>query len=194
MALANPVISVVLPTRNPHRGRLARTLDGLAQQTLAVPAWELIVVDNASSPPLAARPDSNLIDPARIVVEPHVGLTRARLRGIAEARGEIIVFVDDDNVLAPDYLGQVHRLMSVCLNSGAAGGRVVAEWESPPPAWTSPFLGLLALSDHGGTRLVAPGAPDAPWPHFAPVGAGLAVRRIHALAYAAAIRSSPARL
>jgi glycosyltransferase involved in cell wall biosynthesis len=173
---------------------MARTLDGLARQTLAVPTWELIVVDNGSSPPLAAQPEIKRFARARLVIEPHAGLTRARLRGISEARGELIVFVDDDNVLAPDYLDQVHRLMTVCLNSGAAGGKVDAEWESLPPAWTSPFHGLLALADHGDTRLVAPGAPGAPWPPFAPVGAGLAVRRTHALAYAAAIRSSPARL
>ena len=33
-----------------------------------------------------------------------LGLTPARLRGIRESRGELLVFVDDDNVLERDYL------------------------------------------------------------------------------------------
>ena len=38
------------------------------------------------------------------------GLTYARLRGIKEASGDLLVFVDDDNVLDPDYLETVQRV------------------------------------------------------------------------------------
>ena len=42
----------------------------------------------------------------RHVREDELGLTPARLRGVAEAVAELLVFVDDDNILDPDYLEQ----------------------------------------------------------------------------------------
>ena len=44
------VISDILPTHNPHPGRLRRTIESLAAQTLPRDAWELLVVDNANVP------------------------------------------------------------------------------------------------------------------------------------------------
>lgn len=189
-----PVLTVILCAHNPHPGRLVRTLAGLAAQTLPISDWEIVVVDNASTSPLSALKPVRELPNARVVAEMHLGLTRARLRGIAEARGELLVFVDDDNVLAPDYLAQVVARFAQHPNLAAAGGRVVAEWlGGPPPEWTTAFHGLLALRDHGPEEKFAVGAPAAPWPDFAPVGAGLAIRRSAALAYAAALSNDRRR-
>ena len=189
------MISVVIPTRNPHPGRLARTLAGLASQSLDRNAWELILVDNGSTPALARENQPLLTSlAANILVEPLVGLTPARLAGIRASRGEVLVFVDDDNVLAPDYLVAVARRFAASATLAAAGGPVVPEWETPPPAWTTEFHGLLALRDLGPSPKTAYGGPAAPWPDFAPVGAGLAVRHPHACAYATALVTDPRRL
>jgi glycosyltransferase involved in cell wall biosynthesis len=188
-----PLVSVILCAHNPHGGRLARTLAGLAAQTLPLSEWELVIVDNASTSPLSAlkllREHAN----ARVVAEISLGLTRARLRGINEARGELLVFVDDDNVLRPSYLADVASRFARHPRLAAAGGPVVPEWASPPPAWTTPFHSLLALRDLGPTEKFATGGPDAPWPDFAPVGAGLAIRREAARTYAAALSSDRRR-
>lgn len=189
-------LSVVLCTRDPHPGRLARTLAGLAAQTLDVSAWELLLIDNGSSPALAAAslpsPGPSLAN-LRVVPEPVPGLTPARLRGIAEARGEVLVFVDDDNVLASGYLSAALAAFRASPRLAAAGGPVRPEFESSPPPWAAEFFPLLALHDHGPAPLLAPGGPSAPWPDFAPVGAGLCLRRSSALAYADAVRTDPAR-
>lgn len=189
-------LTVILCTRDPHPGRLARTLAGLAAQTLDVSAWELLLIDNGSSPALAAAslpaPGPALAN-LRIVPEPAPGLTPARLRGIAEARGDILVFVDDDNVLAPGHLASALAAFHDSPRLAAAGGPIHPEFETPAPAWTREFLGLLALHDHGPAPLLASGGPDAPYPAFAPPGAGLCVRRPAALAYASAVASDPAR-
>ena len=178
-------VTVILCAHNPHPGRLARTLAGLAAQTLPASGWELLVVDNASTSPLSAMKAFHDFSRVRIVAEMHLGLTRARLRGIAEAQGEVLVFVDDDNVLAPDYLAHVVSRFDRDPRLAAAGGRVAPEWTpAPPPAWTTPFHGLLALRDHGPVEKIAAGALGSPWPDFAPVGAGLAIRRDAARAYA----------
>jgi glycosyltransferase involved in cell wall biosynthesis len=187
------LVSVVLPTRDPHPGRLNRTLAGLRAQTLPLAQWELIIVDNGSRESVAGRFDPSWHPQARIVREDEAGLTPARLRGIAEAQAPLLVFVDDDNVLAPDYLTQALRLFTEQSQLAAAGGPVRPEWETPPPNWTHEFHGLLALRDLGAETKICRGGPGARWPEFAPVGAGLVVRQAGALAYADALNRDPAR-
>lgn len=189
------MISVVLPTRNPHPGRLQRTLQGLTAQSLPSDAWELLLVDNASDRAWSVPDDLAARLPGlRRLHEPRLGLTPARLCGIAAARGDVLVFVDDDNVLDPGYLATAAALFAARPTLGAAGGPVVPEWETPPPDWSAEFHGLLALRDLGPRELVAPGAASAAWPAFAPVGAGLCVRRDFATLYAADLATQPRRL
>ncbi|MBI5422660.1 MAG: glycosyltransferase [Opitutae bacterium] len=177
-------LSVVLPTHNPHRGRLVRTLAGLRAQTMPVASWEMILVDNASAPALDAA-ELAALGPAnlRIVRETALGLTPARRRGFSEARSEFLVLVDDDNVLAPDYLDQVAALFAAHPKLGAAGGKNLGEFETPRPAWWQPeFDGLLACRDAGDateicTALFDPSTGRNEYPLCAPVGAGMALRR-----------------
>lgn len=189
-------LSVLLSTRDPHPGRLARTFAGLAAQSLDVSTWEILLIDNGSTPSLAAAslpaPGPSLPN-LRVVAEPRPGLTPARLRGIAEARGEVLVFVDDDNVLAPGYLAAALAAFRASPRLAAAGGPVLPEFELSPPSWAGEFFGLLALQNHGAVPRLASGGASAPWPEFAPVGAGLCLRRSAGLAYAAAVQASPAR-
>ncbi|MBP6864816.1 MAG: glycosyltransferase family 2 protein [Candidatus Didemnitutus sp.] len=176
-------LSVFIPTHNPHRGRLARTLAGLRSQTLPADRWETILVDNASTPALAA---GVLTDPSpanlRVVREDTLGLTAARRRGFAEARGALVVMVDDDNVLAPDYLAQVLALFAAHPPLGAAGGKSAPEFEATPEPWVREFDGLLACRDLGESEIVATQLWDAArgrneYPPCAPIGAGMALRR-----------------
>lgn len=187
------MISVIVPTRNPHPGRLAQALAGLAAQTLPSSDWEVVLIDNGSEAPLkdAALACSSVA--TRVVREAKIGLTPARLAGINAAHGDILVFVDDDNVLDRGYLTAVADSFAARPNLGAAGGPVVPVWESAPPDWTREFHGLLALRDLGPEQRIARGSKNAPWPDFAPVGAGLAVRRSYAAAYVEAVRLDPRR-
>lgn len=173
--------SVIVCTHNPDAGRLRRTLAGLRAQTLPAADWETILVDNASS---QAMPDSAGAAPEnlRLVCEPQLGLTFARRRGLREARGTFAVLVDDDNILAPDYLATVVALFRQHPRVGALGGKSVPEFEIAPPDWTREFFGLLALRDLGeqpllSTGLKSPGATAPEYPAFAPIGAGMALRR-----------------
>lgn len=186
------MISVILPTRDPHRERLRQTLAGLAAQTLARASWELVVVDNGSTPPLTL-PEVETLS-GRIVVEPAAGLTRARLAGLRATRGDVLVFVDDDNVLAPDFLAHVAHLFAAHPQLGAAGGPVLPQFEVTPPEWSREFFGLLALRDLGAAPIIAKGGAGAPWPDCAPVGAGLCIRRSAVESYATALATDARRL
>lgn len=187
------LLSVIVCTHNPRGDYLARTLRGLCAQTLSEANWELIVIDNASVPPLSSKSLEGCPANTRLLAEPRIGLTSARLRGIAEARGHILVFVDDDNVLDTDYLTAASKHFSSRPNLAAAGGQVRAEFEAIPPPWSYEFHGLLAVHGHGEASLVVNGGPLAPWPDFAPTGGGMCIRSEHAQAYAAALAHQPER-
>ena len=177
-----PEVSVILPTHQPHRRRLERVLVALRQQTLTMERWETVVIDNASSPALTVEALTSGPANLRLVREPELGLTAARKRGFIAARAPLCVLVDDDNVLAPDYLAHVVRLFAEQPKLGAAGGKSLPEFEEPPPDWAREFLPLLALRDGGELPLVAegmrsPGDNRNRYPDLAaPIGAGMALR------------------
>ena len=168
-------VSVVLCTFEPHIGRIQRTLDGLASQDLPLQEWELILVDNASSKPVA---DLDLKLPAntQIVREPTPGLVHARLAGIAAARGSIIVFCDDDNVFNVDYLSNARRTIAMAEDIGFATGKSIPEFEAQPEPWMNEFFGCLALYDHGDDVRFAGGLVSG-YPDFVGGGCGAVFRR-----------------
>ena len=186
------LLSVIIPTHHPDAARLRRTLAGLRAQSLPIADWETLLVDNASVPPFELAPfaddaPTNL----RLVIEPALGLTAARRCGFAKARGELLVLVDDDNVLAPDYLARVVALFAAHPTLGAIGGRSVPEFAAPPAPWQREFFDLLALRDLGPEPLFAadlrpPGSARNVYPACAPIGAGLALRRAVAVTWLAA--------
>ncbi|HMD61436.1 MAG TPA: glycosyltransferase [Opitutaceae bacterium] len=191
--------TVVIPSHNPHPGRLRETLRGLRAQSLPRELWETLLVDNAS-PAFPAEGDYGDVAPRNLslIREPKLGLTCARLAGIRAARGAVIVFVDDDNVLAPGYLAEVTRLFARDGRLGAAGGKSRGVFESPPATWQAEFLPLLAVRDLGDAELIAAsfrpeGAARNQYPFFAPIGAGMAVRREAALAWARGVEKDPGR-
>jgi GT2 family glycosyltransferase len=100
-------------------------------------------------PPSTAHLDLSWHQNARIVREEKLGLTFARLRGFAEVKGELIVMVDDDNVLAPDYLETTVRIAQAHPELGAFGGKCLPEFEVEPERWLASVTSGLGLRDLG---------------------------------------------
>ncbi len=188
--MSQPGLSVVICTHNPRADYLARTLSGLKAQTLASDQWELLLVDNASRVPHAAGAGQPGHAAARVVAEPEVGLTAARLRGIDEARADLIVFVDDDNILAPDYLARAAALAAAWPMLGVWGcGTYSPEWEVAPAACHEEFLSYLAVGRAARDRW-----SNQPFDYSAtPAGAGLCARIAVARRYAENVRHDPRR-
>jgi glycosyltransferase involved in cell wall biosynthesis len=93
-------VDICVCTHDPRRDVLAIALGSIARQ-----GANTIVIDNASNPPLAERDLAPLAGvPHRLVREPIRGVAFARGRSIRESTAPWILFVDDDNELAPDYL------------------------------------------------------------------------------------------
>jgi glycosyltransferase involved in cell wall biosynthesis len=170
---STPDLSVILCTHNPREPYLRRVLAALRAQTLAAAKWELLLVDNASQPPVMERFDLSWHPHARHVREEELGLTPARLRGIQESHAEILVFVDDDTVLAPDYLEQALAIAKQWPFVGVWGGSYLPEYETPLPAWVGDQV----------WRLLCWEVKEDVWSNLRtefttiPAGAGMCVRR-----------------
>lgn len=174
------LLSVIICTHDPRRDYLERALAALKAQTLSSSQWELIVVDNASKESVADRFDIRWHPQGRHVQEDRLGLTAARLRGISESLAEIVVFVDDDNVLAPDYLERVLEIADARPHLGAWSGQLIAEFDEPPPEWTKPYQRSLGIRPvlQEEVLLLPADSGNLPW------GAGMCVRRKVGMHYA----------
>jgi glycosyltransferase involved in cell wall biosynthesis len=113
-----PVVSIIIPSFN-RAELIAETLDSVRRQTFA--DWEAIVVDDGSTDAtleIASRCEAR--EPRIRVLsrnrEPK-GAAACRNIGLAAARGDYVIFLDSDDMLAPDCLKQRTRVMSE--NSGA---------------------------------------------------------------------------
>jgi glycosyltransferase involved in cell wall biosynthesis len=167
------MISVIVCTHNPRIEFLWRMLGALRTQTLSKENWELVLVDNASNDQLSDRIDVAWHPLSTWIREETLGLTPARLSGIRGSSGDVLVFVDDDNVLADDYLERVNEIAERHQYLGAWSGSVSPEFDVTPPEWTRRYWGNLVIRDI--TR-------DS-WSNIyflaetTPLGAGLCVRR-----------------
>lgn len=168
-----PAISTIVCTHNPNRDSFSKCLAGLQAQTLVREKWQLILVDNASAPDKAPRAEFSWHPNSKLLHEPKLGLTPARLRGIREATGDLLVFVDDDNVLAPDFLDKTLRVAEEKTFLGAWSGQCHPGFERPPPEWTRRYWGNFPIREF--TRDIWSNLPRLS--ETMPCGAGLCVRR-----------------
>jgi len=131
-------VTVAVITYNRSR-YLREALAGLVRQSYPADRWELLVVDNNSSDDTRDVVASFTISMPvpRHIVEMRQGLDHGRNRAIAEARGDVIVLVDDDILVGPDWLEQMVAPFS-CESShriGVVGGEVVPVFPDGMPAW-----------------------------------------------------------
>ena len=156
--------------------RLPAVIECLARQSVARDAWELVIVDNASKDDTAAVAAALLaqhgLTNGRVVPEPEAGLSFARRRAANEARGEIVCFLDDDNLAEPDFIAAALRVFDEQPKTGLAGGKVLADWETEPgPLVRAVESYALAIVDRGDEAFTYT------WVAEAPVGAGMCIRR-----------------
>jgi GT2 family glycosyltransferase len=97
---------------------LKQTLAGVARQTR--PPDEIVVVDNGPDPDTEAVARAC---GARYVVEPRRGYGCARNRGLAEARGDILYFLDDDCVAEPDWAERLAAVQADFAGGSRVSGR-----------------------------------------------------------------------
>lgn len=188
------LITVLIPSHNPRGDVLAEVLEALRHQSLPLDQWELLLIDNASAIPLSQ--DLLCWHPrARLVREPQLGLTHARLRGIAESQGDLLVWVDDDNILCPGYLEAARAAFETSPQLGGAGGPSLARYSEQPPSWFEEGLAPLGCRDHGDQPIRMSWVDQPPhYPTASPIGAGMVTRKQAIQRWADAVAGDPDRL
>ncbi len=169
------LVSVIVVTYNPRWDLLDWALDSLEGQTLSKQQFEVVIVDNNSTPPLTEeRLNKGRHLNIRLLREPRQGNTFARCLGISEAHHELCVFVDDDNHLDADYLENARRIASQQPTLGAFGGLARPVLEAPLASWKAGLLPYLGIRDFGETEITS---NKDEWGKWEPIGAGMVFRR-----------------
>lgn len=146
-----PTISVIICSYRRQRF-IEPALDSLRAQQAG--DFEVIFVDNNSPDDTAAicaayaekHPDF----PLRYVLETLQGHSFARNRGIAEAKGTLLSFIDDDVEVESHFIEELQHFFTSHPHVKAAGGKIIPKFEAGRPAWLSPWLEpLYACVDLG---------------------------------------------
>lgn len=157
-------------------------------------AVEFIFVDNASRDDTKCRladESARMTTPACVLSEPTPGLMFARCIGVAAAQGEFILFLDDDNEPAPDYLVNLDRLLANYPQAVMFTGNVSVPVSYPVNDGNRQILIMLAVRDIKGEfvyQLTELYPPHIAW------GVGLFARRTDLAAAIEAWRSGNRRI
>lgn len=151
-------ISAIISTYNRARF-LPGLFDSLVKQTLPPSDFEIIIVNNNSTDNTEElshefMTGSHAIS-IRYFTEASQGLSFARNRGIREAEGELLTFIDDDALPAEDFLEKTVRFFDEHPEAGAAGGKILLRFLGKKPGWYNRFLSpLLGYFNYGNkTRI-----------------------------------------
>src|SRR3954469_7166587 len=131
-----PLISVVIPVYN-GEAFLDQAIESALAQTW--PRTEVVVVDDGSTDRSAEIAGSY---PVELVRQENRGVGAARNRGVDAANGELLSFLDQDDMLRPEKL---ERQLEALLAEPEAGMsscqmRVFLEPGCPVPDWIDPDL------------------------------------------------------
>lgn len=168
-------ISLIICAHNPELPRLRRVIRSIAAQDLSA-SFELILVDNGSQPAIHAEMVEAIDGVEQILVhEPRLGLVFARKAGIEASSADVLCFVDDDNILATDYLTSALKIAAQEKDLGAFGGRSIARLARNPDWLLQHFLARYAVREYREPVTIS--RPTRELRGYEPFGAGMVVRR-----------------
>jgi glycosyltransferase involved in cell wall biosynthesis len=147
-------ITVAIPTYN-GASRLPILLQKLLDQTdIEHINWEILIVDNNST-----DKTSELIEnlqkswsakcSLRCIKEIKQGAAFARLTAVKQSRGQLIAFLDDDNLPASDWLKEAYKFAELHPQAGAWSGQIHGSYEVEPPEEFEKIQAFLAIREHG---------------------------------------------
>ncbi len=153
-------LSVVICTKD-RPGELATCLDSLATQRRL--PLEVLVVDASATPPTEVVDGfRRRVSCAVELIRAEPGLPRQRNIGIRAARGDVVMFFDDDVVLEPDYLEELARVYDrdTTRAIGGVGGAQVPDPTPRESAARRAFARLFLLAGYGSGRLKRSGCAE----------------------------------
>jgi glycosyltransferase involved in cell wall biosynthesis len=170
-------LTVAIPTYN-GENRLPKVLEQLrTQKGVENLNWEIIVVDNNSKDNTAKLIQNYQANwshqfPLKYIFEPEQGAAFARQRAIAESKGEIVGFLDDDNLPEENWIIEAYKFAQAHPQAGAWASQIHGDFEVKPPENLKPILFYLAITERGEQPQLY-----EPRRNGFPPSAGLVVRR-----------------
>lgn len=150
MPLENKLVSVIIPVYNGER-YLGEAIESVLAQTYR--SMEVLVVDDGSTD---ASDQMALQFPVRYFKQPHSGPGATRNYGIKQAQGELLAFLDADDLWTPDKLVNQTATLAAQPELDAVLG-FVEQFNSPDVAQVLPparFDGQTLKGLHPGTMLI----------------------------------------
>lgn len=142
------MLSVIICTYNRDK-YIFNVLESIAENNLQNDRYEIVVVNNNCSDNTEAEIDRFARTWPKVqlqrVSEPRQGLSYARNKGIETAKGDILIYVDDDAVVNEYFLANYAELFSRRKEISAAGGPIACWYEDgkPEPKWMNYYLKRL---------------------------------------------------
>ncbi len=155
---STPDISVCVSTYR-RANRLARLLESVRQLSPSDAfTLEIVIVDNdaaESARPIVEAVQHDFPYPVHYDIEPQQNISHARNRSVQNARGTWVAFIDDDEIVDPDWLVTYWRMLADYPGDGYFGS-VLIELEQPAPTWLDVDLLLDHLHFHYPTGTPMP--------------------------------------
>ena len=140
------MITLIICTYNREK-YIGPLLESIAKNDYPTSDYEIVLVDNNCTDNTrgvceqfaTTHPEITL----RYVVETEQGLSAARNKGIKEAKGDIIIYVDDDALVDADYIRIYAEQFAAHPETMAPGGPIEPLYETEEPKWMSPYTKAL---------------------------------------------------
>lgn len=134
-------VSVIIPTYN--RGKLLpNTLDSFLSQDYPRDRYEIIIANNNSTddtqPVIHEYCSKN--PQITALLEKRQGVHYARNSAAKIAKGDILYFTDDDMVADPSLITEIVKVFDLDPLIGSATGKIIGNFEVPPPRWVKKHL------------------------------------------------------
>ena len=140
------MLTVIICTYNREK-YIGPLLESIAANDLDKKAYEVVLVDNNctdNTREICETFASKHMDVQfRYVVEPEQGLSAARNKGIREAKGDLIVYIDDDALVDSHYLRDYTEWFAAHPETMACGGPIEPLYETQEPSWMTPYTRAL---------------------------------------------------
>jgi glycosyltransferase involved in cell wall biosynthesis len=133
----HPKLTILTCTYNGAR-TLQQALEAIANQTDCQDLYEVLVVDNGSTDQtaeIARETLQRLKLKGRVLCEPKVGKIHAFLKGIYEAKGELISIIDDDNFIEPGFIHHTLKIFDKYPQVGMVGSINQIYSDQDLPTW-----------------------------------------------------------
>lgn len=149
------MISVIVPTYN-NATILSSSLKTWTNQTMSITDYEVLVVDNNSKDRTADLIHDIIKEVANIhyVKESKPGATNARHAGARVAKGDILVFADDDGLYNHECLEVIRDTFARNQEVEAIACKIDILWDKQAPDWIAPYAFMQGKLDYGDKEIV----------------------------------------